>query len=66
MTLSEYRNLMQSILSLKAIEAAKDPVYKSNKYLDEDAIALLNEGYIAGLTQAEFTLEKSKFLTDKE
>ena len=66
MTLSTYRQLMQAILVFKASEAEVEPPYTSNKYIDDEAAAYLNEGYIAGLKQAEFMLEKSKFLTDEE
>lgn len=66
MTLKKYRELMQSIISWKADEAEQMGVYKSNKYITEEDAALLNEGYVAGLRQAEYTLSKSNFLTDRE
>lgn len=66
MTLSDYRQLMQSLLLFKASEAEIEQPYASSKYIDDEAAAYLNEGYVAGLRQAEFMLEKSKFLTDKE
>ncbi len=66
MTLKKYRELMQTIFAWKAIEVEQNGVYISNKYITEEDAALLNEGYAAGLREAERVLGKSNFLTDKE
>lgn len=66
MTLKGYRELMQTVFAWKAIEVEQNGVYISNKYITEEDAALLNEGYAAGLREAERVLGKSSFLTDKE
>lgn len=66
MTVKEYRELMQNILAWKAREAEQNGVYTCNKHVSEEDVALLNEGYVAGLREAERALSKSSFLTDKE
>lgn len=66
MMLKEYRELMQNILAWKAREVEQNGVYVSNKYITEEDAALLNEGYAAGLREAERALGKSSFLTDKK
>ena len=66
MTTKEYRELMQNILAWKAREAEQNGVYTCSKHVSEEDAALLNEGYAAGLREAERALSKSSFLTDKE
>lgn len=66
MTSKEYRELMQNILAWKAKEVEQNGVYACSKYISEEDAALLNEGYAAGLREAERALGKSGFLTDEE
>lgn len=43
-------------------DAKEDPIYKVNKYCNEDYVNGLNEGYIAGLNEVTRRLESAKDL----
>lgn len=61
MTANDYKKIIESVLDYK-IKDGDLPLSKETKYHTRDEINAYNEGYLMGLREAKWTLEKSEFL----
>lgn len=60
----EYRQLLQAVMAMKVAMNEKEGPYHVSKWTDEEVVAALNEGYVAGLKEAARVIRESDFLTE--